>query len=205
MLPLTLTKEIYDGFFLENGNNFARNYIKKNNISRHSCAPNEQATGYGRDSDEKSNNNNNNINTSKPKARLLLVDDEPDIVQIFKLALQQDARFLVDAFTNPKEALRSFKSNAESYNLMITDIRMPELSGIQLTKKVREINPNVKVVLTTAFEIKENELSDTFTSSEHIDGFIQKPIGIDDLNNKILNIMRVSKQEDDDDEVHSAQ
>ena len=167
----------------------------KNNISHHRRAPNEQATSHGRDSDEKSNNNNNN--TSKSKARLLVVDDEPDIVQIFKLALQQDARFVVDAFTNPKEALQSFKSNAESYNLMITDIRMPELSGIQLTKKVKEINPNVKVVLTTAFEMRENELSETFTSSEHIDGFIQKPIGIDDLNNKILNIMRASNQEHD--------
>jgi len=195
MLPLTLTKEIYDGFFLENGSNFAHYHIK-NNISRHRREPNEQATSFGRESDEKSNNNNNN-NTSKSKARLLVVDDEPDIVQIFKLALQQDARFVVDAFTNPKEALQSFKSNAESYNLMITDIRMPELSGIQLTKKVKEINPNVKVVLTTAFEMRENELSETFTSSEHIDGFIQKPIGIDDLNNKILNIMRTSNQEDD--------
>ncbi len=193
MLSLTLTKDIYDGFFLENGSNYARYYIK-NNISRHIRVPNEEATSPGRDSDEKSNNNNK---AGKPKARLLVVDDEPDVVQIFKLALQQDARFLVDAFTNPKEALQSFKSNAESYTLVITDIRMPELSGIQLTKKVKEINPNVKVVLTTAFDMRENELSETFTSSEHIDGFIQKPIGIDDFNNKILNIMKASNQEDD--------
>ena len=193
MLSLIPNRDIYDGFFLKNGSNYARYYIK-NNISRHICAPNEEATSPGRDSDEKSNNSNN---AGKPKARLLVVDDEPDIVQIFKLALQQDARFLVDAFTNPKEALQSFKSNAESYTLVITDIRMPELSGIQLTKKVKEINPNVKVVLTTAFEMRENELSETFTPSEHIDGFIQKPIGIDDFTNKILNIMRASNQEDD--------
>ena len=93
---------------------------------------------------------------------MLIVDDEPDILQIFKLALEQQQKnsggFLVDIFTNPKEALQSFKSNAESYSLLITDVKMPELSGIQLSEKVKEINPNVKVVLTTAFEMNKKEL-----------------------------------------------
>jgi YesN/AraC family two-component response regulator len=53
---------------------------------------------------------------------------------------------LVDAFTNPEEALQKFKSNAESYSLMLLDIKMPGLSGIQLAKKVKEVNPNVKVL-----------------------------------------------------------
>jgi YesN/AraC family two-component response regulator len=71
---------------------------------------------------------------------------------------------------------------------MITDVRMPELSGIQLTEKVKEINPNIKVVLTTAYDMRENELS-RLLSAARIDGFIQKPIGIEELNNKILSIM----------------
>jgi CheY-like chemotaxis protein len=43
--------------------------------------------------------------------------------------------FTVEAFTNPEEALQSFKSNAESYCLMLSDMRMPRLSGIQLARK----------------------------------------------------------------------
>jgi YesN/AraC family two-component response regulator len=95
---------------------------------------------------------------------------------------------LVDAFTNPEEALQSFKSNAESYCLVLSDIRMPALSGIQLTKKVKEVNPNVKVVLMTAFEIRDNEFSTVFPSTQ-VDGFVQKPIGIKDLTNKILSLI----------------
>jgi len=131
-----------------------------------------------------SNNNNNN---NKPLAKLLVVDDDPDIVQVLKMGLVKNG-FLVEAFTNPEEALQSFKSNAESYCLLLSDMRMPSLSGIQLSKKVKEINPNVKVVLMTAFEIRDEEFSKVFPSSR-VDGFLQKPIGIKDLTDKILSLI----------------
>ena len=133
-----------------------------------------------------------NNNGDKPQTRLLVVDDEPDIVHVLKLGLQQNV-FLVDAFTNSEEALQSLKSNAESYCLVLSDVRMPGLSGIQLAKRVKEINPNVKVVLMTAFEIRDNEFSKVFPST-HVDGFVQKPIGIKDLNNKILSIIGETKR-----------
>ena len=132
-------------------------------------------------------------NGDKPQTRLLVVDDEPDIVHVLKLGLQQNG-FLVDGFTNSEEALQSLKSNAESYCLVLSDVRMPGLSGIQLAKRVKEINPNVKVVLMTAFEIRDNEFSKVFPSTR-VDGFVQKPIGIRELTNKILNITGVSEEE----------
>jgi len=70
---------------------------------------------------------------------------------------------------------------------------MPGFSGIQLAKKVKEINPNVKVVLMTAFEIKDNEFSKVFPSTQ-VDGFVQKPIGIRDLTDKILSLIGESKR-----------
>ncbi len=85
----------------------------------------------------------------KPLAKLLIVDDDSDIVQVLKMGLLKNG-FLVEAFTHPEEALQSFKSDAESYCLVLSDIRMPSISGIQLSKKVKEVNPNVKVVLMTA-------------------------------------------------------
>jgi DNA-binding NtrC family response regulator len=135
---------------------------------------------------EKSNNN------VKPLAKLLVVDDDSDIVQVLKLGLLKN-RFLVNSFTNPEEALQSFKSNAESYCLVLSDVRMPGLSGIQLARKVKEINPNVKTVLMTSFEIRDNEFSKVFPSTQ-VDGFIQKPIGIKDVTNKILSIIGETKR-----------
>jgi YesN/AraC family two-component response regulator len=70
---------------------------------------------------------------------------------------------------------------------------MPELSGIKLARKVKEINPEVKVVLMTSFEIKDNEFSKVFPST-HVDGFVQKPVGIKDLTDKILDIIGETKR-----------
>jgi DNA-binding NtrC family response regulator len=148
-------------------------------------------------SKQKEGANHHHNNKDKPLARLLVVDDDPDIVQVLKLGLLKN-RFLVNAFTNPEEALQSFKSNAESYCLVISDMRMPALSGMQLARKVKEINPDVKVVLMTAFEIRDNEFSKVFPSTS-VDGFIQKPIGIRDLTNKVLSVIGESKRRPNED------
>ena len=128
----------------------------------------------------------------KPLANLLVVDDDPDIAHVLKQGLLKN-RFLVSAFTNPEEALQSFKSNSKDYCLILSDIRMPGLSGIKLARKVKEINPDIKVVLMTSFEIRDNEFSKVFPSM-HVDGFVQKPIGISDLTNKILGIIGETKR-----------
>jgi two-component SAPR family response regulator len=67
------------------------------------------------------------------------------------------------------------------------------MSGIQLARKVKEINPAVKTVLMTAFEIRDNEFSKVFPSTQ-VDGFVQKPIGIKGLTDKILSIIGDSKR-----------
>ena len=137
----------------------------------------------------------NEDNHDKPLAKLLIVDDDPDIAHVLKQGLLKK-RFLVSAFTSPEEALQSFKSNSKDYCLILSDIRMPELSGIQLARKVKEINPNVKVVLMTSFEIRDNEFSKVFPST-HVDGFVQKPISVKDLTNKILSIIGETKRRTD--------
>src|SRR5919112_428317 len=136
---------------------------------------------------EKEDNKND-----KPLANLLVVDDDSDIAHVIKQGLQKNG-FLVSAFTNPEEALKNFQSNSGDYCLMLSDIRMPGMSGIRLARKVKEINPNVKVVLMTSFEIRDNEFSKVFPST-HVDGFVQKPIGIKDLTNKILDTIGETKR-----------
>ena len=132
--------------------------------------------------------NNNNDNKDKPLARLIVVDDDPDLAQVFSIGLLMNG-FLVDVFTNPEEALQNVQSNSKDYySLVLSDIRMPEMSGIQLARKVNDINPSIKIVLMTAYEIKDNKFSKVFPSI-HVDGFIQKPISITELTNKILDII----------------
>jgi DNA-binding NtrC family response regulator len=56
----------------------------------------------------------------------------------------------VDGFTNPEEAIQSFKSNANNFCVVVSDVRMPELSGIQTSKEIKRGESSRKVVLMTA-------------------------------------------------------
>lgn len=129
----------------------------------------------------------------KALARLLVVDDESDIVHVLKNGLVKN-RFLVDAFTDSEEALQKFQSNPKNnYCLVLSDIRMPGISGIHLARKVKEYSPNVKVILMTAFEIKDNEFSKVFPSTQ-VDGFVQKPVHLENLTDKILDTIGQTKR-----------
>jgi two-component system cell cycle sensor histidine kinase/response regulator CckA len=128
-----------------------------------------------------------NMDRDNLLSKLLVVDDDPDNAQVLKLSLVNYG-FLVDAFTNAKEALQKFKSNPQGYCLVLSDNWMPELSGIQLARNVKETNPNVKVLLLTGSEIIDNEASHVSTST-NVDGFVQKPIVIRKLTDKILSLI----------------
>jgi len=64
---------------------------------------------------------------------------------------------------------------------------MPVLSGIKLVRKIKEVNPAVKVILMTAFEIRDNEFSKIFPSMQ-VDGFVQKPLVLNLSQNIRMNI-----------------
>jgi CheY-like chemotaxis protein len=138
------------------------------------------------------NKDNKSKDKDRPIAKLLIVDDDQDIVYVLKHGLAKN-KFLVDAFTNAEEALQKFQSTTKDYWLVLSDIRMPGMSGIRLARKVKEINPNVKVILMTAIEINDNEFSKVFPSTQ-VDGFIQKPVAIGDLTNKIFSLIGEGKR-----------
>ena len=82
----------------------------------------------------------------------MIIDDEFDIVNIFKQGLERRG-FHVFGFTEPTLALEHFQLNQEKYGLVISDLRMPGMNGYEFVKKVKEIRPEIKVFLMTAFEI----------------------------------------------------
>jgi len=108
--------------------------------------------------------------------KILLVDDEYDIALAFSLGLQSNG-FLVDIFTNSLESLSNF--NANVYKLALLDIKMPEMNGIELAGKLREIDKNIKICFITAFDL------DYQTVNKYSYCIIKKPISMDDLVKKI--------------------
>jgi CheY-like chemotaxis protein len=92
--------------------------------------------------------NNNNIRNNKNK--IFLVDDELDISYTLSTVLQ-DNGFESDSFTDPILALTNYKTNF--YDLVILDIKMPGMDGFELCKKIREMDPKVKICFLTASEM----------------------------------------------------
>jgi DNA-binding NtrC family response regulator len=91
--------------------------------------------------------------------RILLVDDEPDILTVISEYLKM-SEFQVYPFSDPTKALDYFKQNPELFSLVLADIRMPGMNGIELSKRIVEIRPEMKILLMTAYEAVEKNLSD---------------------------------------------
>ena len=106
-----------------------------------------------------------------------VVDDEEDLVYLFRDALSQIPGVSVLAFTDPKLALAHFETNHEKYGLVLSDYRMPAMTGVDLLEKVKEINPEVKRILISAFDVGD----EIFSSCNCVDVFLQKPISMTDL------------------------
>ncbi len=103
---------------------------------------------------------------------VLLIDDDVDILTIFKHSLAQ-AGMHTYAFTNPMLAVEHFRRNANSYDIVVTDIRMPHMSGFQVARAVKQIRPDIKIAFATSFDINKSEFNKIFPSIE-ADAFITK-------------------------------
>jgi DNA-binding NtrC family response regulator len=114
---------------------------------------------------------------SSPTQSILVVDDELDIVVIFKQALSRQG-YTVFGFTDPVLALEHFKINSEGYGLVITDVRMPRMSGLELAAHIKAIKPDTKVVLMSAFEVSDFEFS---MPGIKIKDFLRKPVDVKTL------------------------
>ena len=114
------------------------------------------------------------------KRLVAIVDDEKDITVLFRDALQRIKGISIFAFTNPLMALEHFTINKEQYVLVISDLRMPSLNGLELVKKIKDLNPLSRTILMTAFEI-DDKLFQEYSKKEIINAFLQKPIRLDDL------------------------
>ena len=110
--------------------------------------------------------------------KILIVDDEPDITLTLRKGLELSG-FDVQSFNDPLVALSSYKPDI--YDLLVIDIRMPNMTGFELYRKIKELDSKVRVCFITAFETYYEKFKQEFFPLEEIKGFIRKPIQIEDL------------------------
>ena len=150
---------------------------------------------------KKDYNNNNSYRhegeTQKKESvatyRILIVDDDHDILITFKEGLEEEhdvdkskifdgAKIQVDTFADPKKALSSFKAGV--YDLLLLDIRMQDMNGFELCEELKKIDDKPKVCFITAYELYYEALKKDFPKLD-VGCFIKKPISIEDLAIKI--------------------
>ena len=121
-----------------------------------------------------------------------VIDDEADLAYLFKEALSQIDGVQVFAFTDPLLALEHFKANHPNYMVVISDYRMPTMTGMELLSKVKDVNPAVTRIMISAFEIQD----ELFQEYKCMDKFLQKPVLMTDLIDEVR--MLVNKMQNPD-------
>ena len=116
------------------------------------------------------------------KNRILLVDDEPDVVYLVKRGLERNG-FEVDGYTDPLLALQDFKGGV--YSLLLLDIKMPKINGIEFFRRVEKEDDKVKVCFFSASEYLTSNVKDKFYNSPDKFLFISKPISIPEMTRQI--------------------
>jgi two-component system catabolic regulation response regulator CreB len=133
------------------------------------------------------------IQTSEEKSRMktsniIMVDDEPDVNITIKTALEENEDFQVDTFNDAESALLAFKPG--HYDLAILDIKMPEMNGFQLCKRLREIDKKLKISFLTATELTYfQDIDSVIINDLRTDCFITKPVNTTDLIDRLKAII----------------
>jgi two-component system KDP operon response regulator KdpE len=122
---------------------------------------------------------------SEPRSRILVVDDEPQILRVLRRGLESQG-FDVSTAPDAATALDIFKSVA--VNLLVTDLRMPEISGVELCRRIRKASMVPVIVLS----VKGDEATKVEALDAGADDYVTKPFGMDELLARIRALLRRS-------------
>jgi DNA-binding response OmpR family regulator len=122
------------------------------------------------------------------KGRLLVVDDEPDITEVLKVGLEKEG-FEVNAFTRPLEALEQFKPG--QYDMVMLDVRMPDIDGFSLYEKLKAIDNRIKVTFMTAFDVAYLDMFQEKFPFLPEKAYIKKPLTIRSLVKLLRSELRI--------------
>ena len=130
---------------------------------------------------------NDLLEKEPPTKRILIVDDDADITTTLKLGIENadftSKRIGVHAYNDPRVALLEFKPNF--YDLLLVDVNMPNMNGFELSKRILDIDINVKICFMSAGQINRDALREIHPSIS-LGCFIRKPVTIDYLIDRIM-------------------
>jgi DNA-binding NtrC family response regulator len=118
--------------------------------------------------------------------KILVVDDEVKVREMLRQNLVQMARYSVDVASNGAEAL--IKVDRETFDLVLTDLRMPEMDGIELLTRIKASRPDITVIIMTAFGSIETAVE---AIKKGADDYITKPIDFNDL---LIHLSKAQKE-----------
>ena len=125
---------------------------------------------------------------SNNKRIVSIVDDEVDISDVCHDALTTKVDGIsVVSFNDPTLALEHYIQNKKDYALIISDMRMPTMTGLDLLKKVKELNSNVRTMLVSAFDMHESSDLKKYLKDGIVNSFLEKPITINRLCEEVRN------------------
>jgi CheY-like chemotaxis protein len=114
---------------------------------------------------------------------ILLVDDEPAIARLVQLILER-LGYTVTVRLNSIEALEAFKEKFEKFDLVISDMSMPHMTGDQLAREIKKISPDIPIIICTGFSERINKAKDIGVS-----GFLMKPVVKSDMATMIRKVL----------------
>ena len=104
--------------------------------------------------------------------RILLVDDEEPIIRLEKQMLER-LGYQVTEYSSSEDAFKEFKTNSENFDLVITDMAMPNMTGDNLAKKMLSIKADLPIVICTGFSEKINKKQ---AQAIGVKGLLMKPV-----------------------------
>lgn len=120
--------------------------------------------------------------------KVLVAEDEPDILTLALSHLRRNG-FEASGFTDPTQALEDFKVEPTKYSIVVTDINMPKMNGIELIKAIAKINPATKFIVMTAYDSLENQVSAQIPTITHQD-ILRKPFSLVALCSRVKSHIR---------------
>ena len=127
------------------------------------------------------------MSSEQHRSRIVsVVDDDIGTATFFHEALRQNIDGIsVFSFIDPVKAFEHFTENKENYALVISDLRMPGLNGLELLKKVKTSNPKVRTILMSAYNFEEEEKFQQYMEDAVINSTIEKPVTMNRLYERV--------------------
>lgn len=120
------------------------------------------------------------------KYSILVIDDEIEILNMLSRFLNRNPNFSVQTFSNPVSALSSINNNTK-YDLVLLDIMMPQMNGLDILEKLKEINSDQKVIMMTAYSTLDKVLKSHKIGATN---YVMKPFSsLDSLEKKVIEVL----------------